>query len=182
VGLPFVDVKMVITISLVKVQLKDALPDVKPRLPKIGLKDPQDPSQGPEGQSKAFQTGLVQISLKLEIHANPVLVAQMLIAALLETELSVHAGLTLLVTLIQIVKLILAHKIHVVPMLYVKIRVQELFANVHQALLVTHLYDAMTIPAQLTHAVQMLIAKLKETELSADAEKDMRVTHLFNVP
>lgn len=106
----------------------------------------------------------------------------MLIAALLETELSVRAGLTLLVTLIQIVKLILAHKILVVPMLYVKIRVQELFASVHQALLVTHLCDAMTIPAQLTPAVQTLIAKLKETELCVDAEKDMRVTHLFNVP
>ena len=37
---------------------------------------------------------------------------------------SVRVGLTLLVTLIQIVKLILAHKILVVPMLYVKIRVR----------------------------------------------------------
>jgi len=123
VELPFVDVKKVITISLAKVQSKDVPPDVKPRLLRIGLRDLQD-LQDPEGQSKAFQTGLVQISLKLETHASPVLVAQMLIAALLETELSVRAGLTLLVTLIQIVKLILAHKIHVVPMLYVKIRVR----------------------------------------------------------
>jgi hypothetical protein len=55
VELPFVDVKKVITISLVKVQLKDVPPDVKPRLLKIGLRDLQDP-QDPEGQPKAFQT------------------------------------------------------------------------------------------------------------------------------
>ena len=45
---------------------------------------------------------------------------------------SVRAGLTLLVTLIQIVKLILAHKIHVVPMLYVKIRVRAFIIHSSQ--------------------------------------------------
>ena len=54
-GLPFVDVKKVTTISLVKVQSKDVPPDVKPRLLRIGLRDLQD-LQDPEGQSKAFQT------------------------------------------------------------------------------------------------------------------------------
>ena len=53
--LPFVDVKKVITISLVKVQLKDVPPDAKPRLLRIGLRDLQDP-QDPEGPFKAFQT------------------------------------------------------------------------------------------------------------------------------
>ena len=53
--LPFVDVKKVITISLAKVQSKDVPLDVKPRLLKIGLRDPQDP-QDPEGLFKAFQT------------------------------------------------------------------------------------------------------------------------------
>jgi len=93
----------------------------------------------------------------------------------------VHAEQTHLETLIQTVRLILAHKTLVVLMLYVKTQVQELFANVHQALLVIHSCGVMTIPVQLTPVVPMLIVKHKETELYVAAEKVMKVIRLCNV-
>jgi len=180
VVLQFADVKKDITISLAKVLSKDALPDVNRKLHLIVLKD-LDLNQDLDLDHKIYQIDLPLQLFKLETHAHPVLVAQMLNAMFKDKELFVHAEQTHLETLIQTVRLILAHKTHVVLMLYVKIQVQELFANVHQALLVIHSFGVMTIPAQLTPVVPTQIVKHKETELYVVAEKVMKAIRLSNV-